>query len=74
VRAGHRATLRRTALLADLAVSAGERSDILDYICSVAIHRPIFGSPNPRTRSDRFTLDLVGTGERRRVIGAGLPS
>ncbi len=29
-------------MLADLAVSAGDLSDILDYLCSVAIHRPIF--------------------------------
>lgn len=29
-------------MLADLPLSAGDLSDILDYLCSVAIHRPVF--------------------------------
>lgn len=29
-------------MFADLAVSASDLSDILDYLCSVALHRPVF--------------------------------
>lgn len=48
-------------LLADLAVSAGDLSDILDYLCSVAIHRPIFflwrpSLPDPK---DDMVLELA---------------
>lgn len=48
-------------LLADLAVSTGELSDILDYLCSVAIHRPVFflwrpTLPDPK---DDMVLELA---------------
>ena len=48
-------------MLADLAVSAGDLSDILDYLCSVAIHRPIFflwrpTLPDPK---DDMVLELA---------------
>jgi len=48
-------------MLADLAVSAGDLSDILDYLCSVAIHRPVFflwrpTLPDPK---DDMVLELA---------------
>lgn len=48
-------------MLADLAVGAGDLSDIIDYLCSVAIHRPIFflwrpTLPDPK---DDMVLELA---------------
>ena len=48
-------------MLADLAVGADDLSDILDYLCSVAIHRPIFflwrpSLPDPK---DDMVLELA---------------
>ncbi len=48
-------------MLADLAVSAGDLSDILDHLCSVAIHRPVFflwrpALPDPK---DDMVLELA---------------
>ena len=48
-------------MLADLAVSASDLSDILDYLCSVAIQRPIFflwrpTLPDPK---DDMVLELA---------------
>ena len=47
--------------VADLAVSAGDLSDILDYLCAVAIHRPVFflwrpTLPDPK---DDMVLELA---------------
>lgn len=48
-------------MLADLAVSASDLSDILDYLCSVALHRPVFylwrpTLPDPK---DDMVLELA---------------
>jgi predicted nucleic acid-binding protein len=48
-------------MLADLGLSADDLSDILDYLCSVALHRPIFylwrpTLPDPK---DDMVLELA---------------
>lgn len=48
-------------MLADLAVSAGDISDILDYLCAVAIHRPVFflWRPTLADPKDDMVLELA---------------
>jgi hypothetical protein len=57
-------------MLADLAVGAGDISDILDYLCSVAIHRPIFflWRPNLTDEGDNHLIELGVAGMAGSVV------